>query len=214
MFLGHYALGFYMKKRNQDVPLWLIFLGVQFVDLLWALLLMFGIERASFNPEASVFLRAVYEYYPYSHSLFTGITIALIFSYIVYRLSNKKWAYVAAIAVLSHWFLDVIVHVPDVPLFFDAYKVGLGVWSFPVLTLILEVALLTVGFFLFLKSTPDKKLRRWTVGLYVCLTLFYIVSFFAPAIPPSVLQVGIFGVLVYGGVPLIAFFAERKRVES
>jgi hypothetical protein len=34
MFVGHYAAGYAIKKRFQDIPLWLIFIAVQFVDIL------------------------------------------------------------------------------------------------------------------------------------------------------------------------------------
>jgi len=34
-------------------------------------------------------------------------------------------------AVLSHWFLDVIVHIPDLPLTpFGDFKVGMGLWNY------------------------------------------------------------------------------------
>ena len=170
-----------------------------------------GVERASYDPEASVFLRAVYEYYPYTHSLFTNVTIALLVSYIVYKFINKKWAIVTGIAVLSHWFLDVIVHVPDVPVFFDSLKIGLGLWSYPLLTLVLEVGLLTIAFWLFLKNLTTTRTRKWAIGIYLFLTIFYVGSYFAPAIPPTPYQIGIFGLLIYGGIPVAAFFAEKTQ---
>ncbi|MCF7815618.1 MAG: hypothetical protein K9M10_01685 [Candidatus Pacebacteria bacterium] len=212
MFVGHYALGYYLKAKNNYVPLWLIFLGVQFVDLLWAVSIFFGIERASFDPEASsVFLRAIYEYYPYTHSLFTSISIAFLSAFVVYKLFNKKWAMVTGIAVLSHWFLDLIVHVPDVPLFFNSYKVGFGIWNYPVTTLFLEVIFLTVGLWYFIKSEENIRTRKWAIGIYFFLTIFYIGSFFAPAVPPTPIQIGIFGVLIYGGVAVAAYLAEKSK---
>ncbi len=212
MFIGHYALGFYLKGKQNYVPLWLIFLGVQFVDLLWAVCIFFGIERASFDPEASsVFLRAVYEYYPYTHSLFTSVTIALLAAFVVYKLFNKKWAVVTGIAVVSHWFLDLLVHIPDVPLFFNSYKVGLGLWNYPVLTLLLEVALLTAGLWYFLRDEQNKRTKKWAIGIYLFLAIFYVGSFFAPAIPPTPVQIGIFGIIIYGGVPFLAYLAEKKK---
>lgn len=212
MFVGHYALGYYLKAKNNYVPLWLIFLGVQFVDLLWAVFIFLGIERASFDPDASsVFLRAVYEYYPYTHSLFTSISIALLAAFVVHKLFNKKWAVVTGIAVISHWFLDLLVHIPDVPLFFDSYKVGLGLWNYPVLTLFLEVALLTLGLWYFVKAEEDKRTKKWAIGIYLFLAIFYVGSFFAPAVPPTTTQLGIFGLLIYGGIPVLAYFAESKK---
>lgn len=210
MFVGHYALGFYLRGRNNTVPFWLILLGVQLVDLLWAVFLMLGVERASYNPDASVFLRAVYEYYPYTHSLFTSISIALLASFVVYRIANREWAIATGIAVASHWFLDLIVHVPDVPLFFNSYKVGLGLWNFPTTTLLLELTLLTAGFWYFLRRTENTREKRWATVLYLFLAVFYTASFLAPAVPPTPVQIGVFGVLIYGGIPLVAYFVERR----
>jgi len=215
MFVGHYAFGYYLKAKHNYVPLWLIFLGVQFVDLLWALFIFLGIERASFDPDAtSVFLRAVYEYYPYTHSLFTSVSIALLAAFVVYKLLNKKWAMVTGIAIVSHWFLDLLVHVPDVPLFFDSYKVGLGLWNYPVATLVLEVALLTAGLWYFLKDEQNKRTKIWASGIYAFLALFYIATFFAPAVPPTPMQIGIFGMIIYSAVPVLAYLAERKKDEA
>jgi hypothetical protein len=211
MFVGHYALGFYLKKRNNSVPLWLILLGVQLVDLFWAIFIALGIERASYNAEASVFLRPLYEYYPYTHSLFTNVTIALFVAILVYRFINRKWATIAGIAVLSHWFLDLIVHVPDVPLFFDSFKVGLGLWNFPVISLLFELLLLTAAFWYLKRDIESVRTRKWIWGIYLFLAIFYFASFFAPAVEPTTIQLGIFGLLIYGGIPAVAYFAERMK---
>jgi hypothetical protein len=104
--------------------------------------------------------------------------------------------------------------VPDVPLFFDSYKVGLGLWNYPVATLLLEVVLLTVGLWYFLKDQDSKRTKIWASGIYAFLAIFYVGSFFAPAVPPTAIQIGIFGILIYGGVPVLAYFAERKKREN
>jgi hypothetical protein len=211
MFIGHYALGYYLKRRYREVPLWLLLLSVQFVDLLWAIFMLLGIERASYDPNASVFLRAVYEYYPYSHSLFTMILVALLIGGLVYKVKGKLWGAVVGIGVLSHWFLDLLVHAKDVPLFFDSYKYGFGLWQYPVLVLILELALFTVALWYVLKTDVTKMIRRVLVGTYLFLAFFYTVSFFAPPIPPTPVQVGVFGILIYGLIPGVVYYFERRE---
>ncbi len=37
--------------------------------------------------------------------------------------------------MFSHWVLDFVVHRPDLPLFDDASKVGLGLWDAPLLAI-------------------------------------------------------------------------------
>ena len=34
MFIGHYAVGFVLKKKSPEIPLWMLFVAVQFVDIL------------------------------------------------------------------------------------------------------------------------------------------------------------------------------------
>jgi len=34
MFVGHYAVGFLLKKKFNEIPLWVFFIAVQFVDIL------------------------------------------------------------------------------------------------------------------------------------------------------------------------------------
>lgn len=212
MFLGHYAFGLYLKKKNPETPLWTLLLCVQLVDLLWAMFLIFGVERASYNPEASVFLRAVYEYYPYTHSLFAAIVIGLLGWLVARAVMSRKSAVVIGLALASHWFLDLVVHGPDLPIFHNFYKVGLGLWTYPTLTLCLELFLLTVGFWYVLRDVGGNRIKRQMGYLFAFLVFFYVVSFFAPAATPSALQIGIFGILLYGGIPLWAYLIERNRV--
>jgi hypothetical protein len=35
------------------------------------------------------------------------------------------------LAIFSHWILDCVVHVPDLPLYDNTMKVGLGLWNRP-----------------------------------------------------------------------------------
>jgi hypothetical protein len=46
MFVGHYGLGFMVKKKIKDIPLWLLFLSVQLMDIVAFILVFFGIEKA------------------------------------------------------------------------------------------------------------------------------------------------------------------------
>jgi membrane-bound metal-dependent hydrolase YbcI (DUF457 family) len=59
---------------------------------------------------------------PYTHSLLASLLWAGVI-YVVSRIvppKNRSVALVMGIAVLSHWFLDLIVHTADLPLWSDA----------------------------------------------------------------------------------------------
>ena len=88
MFIGHYSVGFLLKKRSKEIPLWLLFISVQFVDILVFLFVLLGVERIKYNESANPFLRTIIEYVPYSHSLFTNVILALV----VFRLQKKRGA--------------------------------------------------------------------------------------------------------------------------
>ncbi len=50
MFVGHYGPSFGLRRVSGGVPLWVLFLAVQFVDVLWSILIMAGVEKARITP--------------------------------------------------------------------------------------------------------------------------------------------------------------------
>jgi hypothetical protein len=45
MFVGHYGMGFAAKRVAPTIPLWALFIAVQLLDVLWAPLILLGIEK-------------------------------------------------------------------------------------------------------------------------------------------------------------------------
>jgi hypothetical protein len=113
MFIGHYSVGFLLKKKSKDIPLWLLFISVQLVDILAFIFVLLGVERIRYNESANPFLRTIIEYVPYSHSLFINVVLAFVVFIIFWKLKNKVWGFILSVGVLSHWFLDALVHVAD-----------------------------------------------------------------------------------------------------
>ena len=60
------------------------------------------------------------------------------------RLSTGAAIAIGAV-VFSHWLLDLIVHRPDLELYPDGPKLGLGLWNMPVPEQALEIGLLAVA---------------------------------------------------------------------
>src|SRR6185437_17032312 len=50
MFIGHYGVSFALKRAVPRVSLGTLFLAVQFVDILWAVFILLGIEKARVVP--------------------------------------------------------------------------------------------------------------------------------------------------------------------
>ena len=45
MFVGHYSVAFAVKSEQNKIPLWVLFVAVQFLDYIWATFVLFGIEK-------------------------------------------------------------------------------------------------------------------------------------------------------------------------
>jgi hypothetical protein len=50
MFVGHYGVAFAAKRVAPRVPLWVYFVAVQWLDVVWSLLVLLGIEKSSYGP--------------------------------------------------------------------------------------------------------------------------------------------------------------------
>jgi hypothetical protein len=72
---------------------------------------------------------------------------------------DRRTGVVFGLVVVSHWILDIIVHVPDLPLFFEGSPLlGLGLWgSVPglIAATVLEIVLLAGGILIYV--TPRRK---------------------------------------------------------
>ena len=164
MFVGHYGVAFAARAVEKRVPLWGYFLAVQWVDIMWCVLVLLGVERVHIQPGVNPSSPLVFDYYPYTHSLAAGLLWAAV-AYAVYLLAARgrgarAAAVMLALSVLSHWVLDFLVHLPDLDLVSESHKVGLGLWRHPVAETLLEVALVTAGLVLYLNRSPRLPLGR------------------------------------------------------
>lgn len=188
MFLGHFGVAFSAKRIAPSVSLGTLFLAAQLADLLWPAFLLLGIERVAIVPGITRVTPLDFEHYPYSHSLLMVFVWAAAFA-LVYHLArrSRKGAVVVGIVVVSHWFLDLLMHRPDLPLYpGPSPLVGIGLWDSLAATLALELAIFGGGLWLYLRTTrPRDAVGRWALwGLVAFLLVIYAANVFGP--PPSV----------------------------
>jgi hypothetical protein len=50
MFVGHYGVSFAGKSARPRVPLWVWFIAVQWMDVVWSVLVFLGIEKLHIVP--------------------------------------------------------------------------------------------------------------------------------------------------------------------
>ena len=172
MFIGHFGLGFAAKRVAPQLSLGTAFLGAQFVDLLWPTLLLLGLETVRIAPGATAVTPLVFEHYPISHSLAAVACWALALGSAYLLLAgSRRGALVLGALVVSHWVLDAIVHVPDLPIAPGLpTMVGLGLWQSKLATLAVEFSLLAIGVWLYVKATPGlDAVGRWALAGLVAL---------------------------------------------
>ena len=186
MFIGHFGLGMAGKKYMPEVSLGVLFLSVQLVDLIWPFLLLAGLEEVRIEPGFTAANPFNMVHYPITHSLLGGILWAIAFGGIYYFIKkSKKIGLFLAGGVISHWFLDLLMHKPDLPIYPGGAKYGFGIWDSVPLTIAIELLLFAGGIYLYLKSTKaDDKAGIWSFwGLVVILSIGWVGSIFGP--PPE-----------------------------
>src|SRR5947207_6311465 len=159
MFVGHYGVSFVAKKAEPAIPLWVLFIAVQLLDVLWAPFVLLGIEKVRIVPGITASNPLDLYYMPYTHSLLAAIGWSVV-AFLAYRLAVRsappRAAAIVGVAVFSHWVLDFLVHRPDLPLYDNTAKVGLGLWNLPAVAFGLEAVLLFGAMWLYLRHTPPR----------------------------------------------------------
>lgn len=142
MFIGHFAPAM-IAARHKDAPsLPVLFIGAQLVDWAFFGLLLTGIEKMRVTPGISVMNPMDLYHMPYTHSLLGSAVFAMLFGGIISLISKSRTAGIlSALVVLSHWFLDLLVHVPDLTLAGSPPKLGLGLWNHPMIEMPFELIL-------------------------------------------------------------------------
>ncbi len=184
MFVGHYGASFAGKRVEPTISLWLLFVAAQFLDVLWAPFVLLGIEKVRIVPGITATSPLDLYYMPYTHGLTAALGWAALAG-LAYGLlagpGGRRAGWVIGAVVLSHWVLDFVVHRPDLPLYGNQAKVGLGLWNAPVLAFLLEAAVLFGGMWLWLSRHPSGRLGTLAFG--VVMLAIQSAVFFGP--PPA-----------------------------
>jgi hypothetical protein len=130
---GHFAIGLAAKPAAPKVPLWVLLLASEALDLLSfgfeaVGIEDFGVSQTDINQGVEILRPASI---PWSHGLFMSVVWSLVaaaIAFLVFR--DRRASSTIGLVVFSHWVLDFVVHLPDLPLLFDGSPlVGLGLWS-------------------------------------------------------------------------------------
>jgi len=213
MFIGHYGVGLAAKKLDNRPSLGTLFFASQFIDLLWPIFLLLGVEKVAIDPGNTAFTPLNFIYYPFSHGFVSVLIWAVLFGAVYYAFRKKiKTSLLLGGLVLSHWILDFFTHRPDLPLLFGNHlKVGLGLWNSVILSILVEGSIFIIGAYLYFKATRAEN-KKGQIGLWsllIFLGIVYVMNVFGPP-PPSVEPIAIVGLFQWLIVAW-AYWIDRNR---
>lgn len=217
MFVGHYSVAFAVGTEQNKIPLWVLFVAVQFLDYIWATLVLLGVEKLRVIKGFTAGSMLDSYFHPYSHSLIAAVLWSGVAA-LCYKLlcrwrgydHMKSAALVVGVAVFSHWILDLIAHPRDLPIYDNTAKVGFGLWNYRDPEFALEIALLALGIALYLARNVIPAIRKGAVIAFgIALLVIQIGDTYVPRTPLSEKATAVAVWIFYTLFVLIALFVEK-----
>ena len=225
MFVGHYSVAFAAKSERNKIPLWVLFVAVQFLDYIWATLVLLGIEKLRVIKGFTAGSMLDSYFHPYSHSLIAAIAWSCVagLAYKIFCIRHpsdfaqgnlclyrKYAAFIVGIAVFSHWILDLLAHPRDLAIYDNRWKVGFGLWNYRDPEFALEIALLAVGIMLYLARNAMPAVRKGAVISFgITLVIIQIGDTYIPRNPLTPKQTAMGVWIFYTLFVFVAFFIEK-----
>ena len=218
MFLGHYGVAFALKRAEPKLSLGTLFVAAQLLDLLWGIFVLLGWEHARIVPGNTAVTPLEFWDYPISHSLIGALAWSIVAAACYYswptRDTTRHWqaAALVGLAVFSHYPLDVLVHLPDLPITGnDSAKLGLGLWNHPVATMVAELLVFGLGLAVYLALRSKRyPVRVGRLAILVIVLLgTYFASIYGP-LPPNMTAVAVSDIGFILVVAALAAWADRR----
>jgi hypothetical protein len=212
MFIGHWAPALVAAAHPKAPSLGTLFLGGQLVDWAFFAFVLADIEHLRLSPGISVMNPMDLYHMPYTHSLAGTLAFGAGFAALIWLLTrNRVGALIGGAVVVSHWFVDFLVHIPDLTLWGSAPKLGLGLWNYPALAMPLELGLTALAFAALIRAR--RPTRRGIAPLAILAAVMLLVqaaNWFGPqpTEPDFAAAMLVFG--TYGVITLIAEWAGRR----
>ncbi|PYL53734.1 MAG: hypothetical protein DMF33_03810 [Verrucomicrobia bacterium] len=217
MFVGHYSVAFAAKSERNKIPLWVLFIAVQFLDYIWATLVLLGIEKLRVIKGFTAGSMLDSYFHPYSHSLIAALVwsviAALVYKSVCSRhgcLYRTSAALIIDLAVFSHWLLDLIAHPRDLAIYDNTWKVGFGLWNYRNPEFALEIALLAGGIVLYLTRNVMPAIRKVAVIAFgIALLIVQIGDTYVPRTPLTDKATAMGVWIFYTLFVVVAFIVEK-----
>jgi len=219
MGVGHLAVGLMLKRVDPRINLGPLFFATLLPDFLFGIFYWLGLDHASV-PANYQNAKSVVLVPPYSHGLVSSVLWSgLMFwlaTYFWSRGNNKKVGLLFGFAVFSHFILDFIVHVRDLPtLGPHSYRLGLGLWDHMGIALTLELLLVLTGLILYM-STPREIPLSGRFGILILMVVFSVLTVvgMTSSAPPSMTVLAVSWLVTPLVLSGLAFWLDRKSFDD
>ena len=213
MFIGHWAPALAVAAKRQRPGLGTLFIAAQLVDWAFFGFVLLGVEKMRLNPAISAVSPLNLYFMPYTHSLAGALAFGIGTAVIVWAiLRDRTAALLTGAVVVSHWFLDLLVHVPDLTLAGSPPKLGFGLWNDPAIEMPLELAITFGALWLYVRARRPKLGRALLLSaLLLGLQLF---NWFGPVASEVAPGTSYLALLAYGLVTLAAWWMGKSASQS
>jgi hypothetical protein len=210
VFIGHWAPALIAATRPRSPGLGTLFIAAQLVDWAFFALLLLGVEHMRFSPGISAMNPMDLYHMPYTHSLLGSAVFAGLFAGAIWLVTKDRVAaLLGGAVVLSHWFLDLLVHVPDLTLAGSPPKLGLGLWNYPAIEMPLELGITFGALWLYARAGRPATSRLLVLG--AVLLLLQGVNWFGPVEPEVTAGTSLLALFAYGLATLAAWWMARSE---
>lgn len=214
MFIGHWAPALVAAAVSPRAPrLGMMFVAAQLVDWAFFALLLFGIEDMRVVPGITAMNPMDLYHMPYTHSLVGsavwGAGLALVVW--IWR-RDLQYALLAGLVVVSHWFVDLLVHRPDLTIAGSPPKLGFGLWNFPAIEIPLELGMTFGALWFYLSRTRGPALPP--LVLAVILLGLQAVNWFGPEPTEVTAGTSLLAFVAYGLATAAAWWLGMTRSRS
>src|SRR6266545_4449451 len=153
MFVGHYSVAFACRTERNKIPLWVLFGAVQFLDYIWATLVLLGIEKLRVVKGFAAGSMLDSYFHPYSHSLVTAVIWSVVAAFVYKTVCSRHDC---------HYSKSVPLMI-GLAIYDNTWKVGFGLWNYRDPEFALEIALLAGGIALYLTRNAMPTIRKGAV---------------------------------------------------
>ncbi len=215
MFIGHFAPAMVAATHPKAPGLGTLFVAGQLLDFGFFGLALAGIENFRITPGITKMVPLDLYDMPYTHSLLGSAVWAAGFALLIWLFTrNRTGALIGGAVVLSHWFLDLLVHAPDLTLAGSPPKMGFALWNYPMIEMPLELAL-TFGALAFyvIRTKAISSRSKYAIGLLAVLLLaFQSINWFGPEPESADMAMKLTGLFAFSVASLAAWWVGRTRI--